>query len=492
MLFNSYEFVFAFLPLSLLVYHSLRRLGCARAAILALTLLSLGFYGWWNPVYLLLIVPLIFVNYALALLIVPREGRSRRFARAWMIAGVAGNLTVLGWFKYANFFVDNANALFGLELVLAKIVLPLGISFFTFQKIAILVDAYRGRLDRLDLVDFSLFVSFFPQLIAGPIVHHSEVLPQFRRTGTLPPGYLTMGLTIFVIGLAKKVLLADSVAPYATQGFDAAAAGSGLDFIASWTSALAYTAQLYFDFSGYSDMAIGAALLFGIRLPVNFASPYKAASVIDFWRRWHITLSRFLRDYLYFALGGNRHGQARGFASLFVTMLLGGLWHGANWTFVAWGALHGAYLAVNHAWRACRVRFFGESRPGIAERSGAYVLTFIAVVIGWVVFRAADIGSALAVLKGMAGLNGIAAASPSFEGLALAFGLLAAAWLAPNTQELTGYVGPEGAHSGGSSAAQPAPTLWRPSRRWALAAGGVFGVAVLSLSRVSEFLYFQF
>src|SRR3569832_1691301 len=238
------------------------------------------------------------------------------------------------------------HALHGGDLHPARIILPLGISFFTFQKIAFLVDAYRGEIGRLNLLDFALFVSFFPQLIAGPIVHHSEVMPQFRRIGTAAVKLAPVGLTLFALGLAKKVLLADTAARYATPLFDAAAAGKALDFTAAWSAALTYTAQLYFDFSGYSDMAIGAALLFGIRLPINFNSPYQATSIIDFWRRWHITLSRFLRDYLYIPLGGNRRGEPRRLLNIIVTMAIGGLWHGANWTFVLWGTFHGLLLVV--------------------------------------------------------------------------------------------------------------------------------------------------
>ncbi len=410
-----------------------------------------------------------------------------------LIAGLAMNLAVLGWFKYANFMVDNVNALFGLDLYLARIVLPLGISFFIFQKIAFLVDAYRGKVDRLDLVDFSLFVSFFPQLIAGPIVHHSEMLPQFCERGALCPSNLAMGLTIFVIGLAKKVLLADTIAVYAAPGFSAAAGGAHLDFFAAWEAALAYTAQLYFDFSGYSDMAIGAALLFGIRLPVNFASPYKAASIIDFWRRWHITLSRFLRDYLYIALGGNRLGRVRRYANLFITMLLGGLWHGAGWTFVIWGGLHGLYLIVNHGWRTLRSRLvFLPAEAGDLERWLGRILTFVAVAIGWVFFRAPDMHAALEMLEAMLGVNGAAAGANALDGLALAGSLLLIAWFAPNTQELTGYVGPSGAYTPDRAATAPRQIVWRPRPAWAAIVGAGFGIAILSLTRVSEFLYFQF
>src|SRR5438477_21454 len=329
MLFNSYAFILGFVPMTLLLFHGLRGAGFARSSIGLLALLSLVFYGWWNPIYLLLIVPLMLVNFALAARIVPRDGRRPHAARPLLVLGIVLNLATLGYFKYANFFVDNLNAVAGLDLALGTVVLPIGISFFTFQKIAFLVDVYRDRVDRLDFIDYVLFVTFFPQLIAGPIVHHSEVLPQFRRHGGVSGRMLTMGLTIFAMGLAKKVLLADTAAAFATPQFSSAAAGTRLDLLAAWSGALAYTAQLYFDFSGYSDMAIGAALMFGIRLPVNFASPYKAASIIDFWQRWHITLSRFLRDYVYIPLGGNRRGVPRRYANLIFTMILGGFWHGA-------------------------------------------------------------------------------------------------------------------------------------------------------------------
>ncbi|MBI4292419.1 MAG: MBOAT family protein [Betaproteobacteria bacterium] len=494
MLFNSYAFVLVFLPLSLLIHRGLRRAGLDRGSIFALTLLSLFFYGWWNPVYLLLIVPMVLANFGVGRLIMACRVPRPQVARALLILGLAGNLAVLGWFKYANFFVNNVNALFGADLYLATIVLPLGISFFTFQKIAFLVDAYRGKVDRLDLLEFSLFVTFFPQLIAGPIVHHREVLPQFRQRGEVMPNYLAMGVTIFAIGLAKKVLLADTAAPYASAGFDAAAAGAKLDCLAAWSSALAYTAQLYFDFSGYSDMAVGAALLFGIRLPINFASPYKATSLIDFWRRWHVTLSRFLRDYVYFSLGGNQRGRIRRYLNLLLTMLLGGLWHGAGWTFVIWGALHGLGLTVNHGWRAVRprLRWLPET-PGRVERRLGQALTIFAVVLAWVFFRAADTVSAVEMLKAMAGMNGVSEAGGNdLRGLVLAAGLLLIALLAPNTQEITGYTGPSEADRSDEIMARPGVTLWRPRAGWAALVGAGFGISVLSLSRVSEFLYFQF
>jgi len=509
MLFNSYAFIFGFLPLSLLVFHGLRSVGFERSSIFALTSLSLLFYGWWNPVYLLLLVPLMLVNYAIAVRIAPHGNRRSGFAKPLLVVGLVTNVAVLGYFKYANFFVDNLNALFGLDVFLAHVVLPLGISFFIFQKIAFLVDAYRGKLDHLDLLDYSLFVTFFPQLIAGPIVHHSEVLPQFRRRGGVSDQSIAMGVTIFAIGLAKKVLLADTAAVFAMPPFASAAAGARLDLLSAWSGALSYTVQLYFDFSGYSDMAIGAALLFGIRLPVNFASPYKATSIIDFWRRWHITLSRFLRDYLYVPLGGNRLGNARRYVNLFTTMLLGGLWHGAGWTFVIWGGLHGLYLAINHGWRALRTRLgypFSRANP-IGALLGGF-LTFLAVVVGWVFFRATNFSAALNMLKAMSGFYGIgmptslrhilrgtgpdSGSVDNSLGLIVACFLLLIAWLAPNTQELTGYVGPDGAYGHGKTPSTTSAIYWEPSLRWGFALGILLALGIMSLSHISEFLYFQF
>lgn len=489
MLFNSYIYIFFFLPIAFLAYHGLKRFGAKRSSILALTLLSLCFYGWWNPVYLLLLVPLVLANYACATIIIAWRRAKPWAAKALLVAGIAGNLAVLGYFKYANFLVNNLDALFGINLFLAQIVLPLGISFFTFQKIAFLADAWRGKVERLDLLDFSLFVSFFPQLIAGPIVHHSEVLPQFRRDSASLPKDIILGLTIFTFGLAKKVLLADAAAQLSSPVFDAAARGVAPHALEAWGAAVAYAVQLYFDFSGYSDMAIGAALLFGIRLPVNFNSPYKAANIIDFWRRWHITLSRFLRDYLYIPLGGNRCGAMRRHINIGLVMLLGGLWHGANWTFVVWGGLHGAYLIVNHIWQSLRPVLLRQP-PGRAEALLGFGLTFGAVVVAWVFFRAADVNAALVMLTAMTQGNAASLTSVNAE-YALPVGMLLVAWFAPNTQEITGYFGPEGKYGEGQKP-RPVRLRWKPDMRWAIITGFLFAASVMSLSHVSEFIYFQF
>ncbi len=510
MLFNSYIFIFIFLPAALLLFHGLRHRGRDRAAIFVLAAMSLVFYGWWSAKYLLLLIPLMLFNYGIANSIaVLRDENRLRQAKLLFLLGLVINLMVLGYYKYANFFVDNINVLIGLDFALATIILPLGISFFTFQKIALLVDVYKGKTGRLNLLDFSLFVAFFPQLIAGPIVHHSEVMPQFKQLGRIQASLIAMGMTLFVMGLAKKVLLADTAAAYASPQFDAVAKGIQIDLIAAWSGVLAYTAQLYFDFSAYSDMAIGIGLMFGIRLPLNFASPYKAANIIEFWRCWHITLSRFLRDYIYIPLGGNRKGKMRRFVNLFATMLLGGIWHGAGWTFVVWGALHGGYLIINHSWRELRGRLGlgleASSRYGIWL---ARAITFLAVVVAWVFFRASDMASALTMLSAMAGGNGIAApaslaqfapgmslsAAPVDTGIALctASSLLLLAWFAPNTQQITGYAGPEGAYGSTITEPDPAALSWSGSWRWAVFIGALFAVCLMLMSRVSEFIYFQF
>ncbi len=415
MLFNSFEFIFVFLPVVLAVFYFLVHRGQQSTALYWLVLASLFFYGWWRPVYLWLIVGSVLFNYAIGNVLTSKT-LSRRVRRTALWFGVAANLASIGYFKYANFFVENVNALLGTSYHLDTILLPLAISFFTFQQIAYLVDAWRGETEEHNFRNYALFVTFFPQLIAGPIVHHKEMLPQFmqRDASHFSSSNLIVGLSIFAIGLFKKVVIADGVAPYSDAVFGMAKAGETIHLLEAWTGAIAYTLQLYFDFSGYSDMAIGIARMFGIRLPVNFNSPYKALNIIDFWRRWHMTLSRFLRDYLYFALGGNRKGPTRRHINLMTTMLLGGLWHGAGWTFVIWGGLHGIYLIINHAWRGLRQKLgYDLSRSTLPGRLAARTITLLAVIVAWVYFRAEDLASAHNILAGMAGLNGIAL-SPSW------------------------------------------------------------------------------
>ena len=493
MLFNSYEFLFGFLPLTLLLYFFAGRRS-ALAAIALLAAASLFFYGWWNPRYLLLLGGSVCFNYWVG----RRLGRSPERARgdrAMLWLGVAGNLALLGTFKYAAFFAANLDALAGLALPIPHIVLPLGISFFTFTQIAYLVDAYRKEVREYRFAHYGLFVTFFPHLLAGPVLHHAEVMPQFAqaRSFRFDAENFAVGLTIFAIGLFKKVVLADGIAEFATPVFDAAGHGVSLSFLAAWGGALSYTFQLYFDFSGYSDMAIGLARLFGIVFPANFNSPYKATSIIDFWRRWHMTLSRFLRDYLYIPLGGGRCHPLRRHANVMITMLLGGLWHGAGWTFVIWGGLHGIYIVLNYAWRSLRPRLPFALAP-VPARVLAQLLTFFAVVVAWVFFRADSFSAARAVLEGMAGMHGISKADPYYFGAPQLKGLLAmfiVAWGLPNAQQLLHRHRPV-IPTYADEVLPPGRLSWRPNAAWALLTAGLLLTAAINLTHVSEFLYYQF
>ncbi|THB78634.1 MAG: MBOAT family protein [Desulfobulbaceae bacterium] len=407
MLFNSFLFIFFFLPVTLVVYYRLADSGFRSSAIAWLVICSLFFYGWWNPPYLLLIICSILVNFTIG------RGLQRIAAGAakklLLTVGIAFNLSLLGYFKYANFFIDQLNVIFTTGVKLEPIMLPLAISFFTFQQIAYLVDVYRSDVQKYRFLHYCLFVTFFPQLIAGPIVQHHEMFPQFARLTQSNERLkqLSFGMVLFLIGLSKKVLFADSLALYASPIFDGAERMVALSFWEGWSGALAYSLQLYFDFSGYSDMALGLAKMMNINLPINFNSPYKATSIIDFWRRWHITLSRFLRDYLYIPLGGNRVARPRYYTNLFLTMLLGGIWHGAGWTFVIWGALHGFCLIINHLWRSGCKALLGPDRKStpIGIFCGR-VLTLLCVIIGWVFFRAESVEGAWYLLGVMLGTNG--------------------------------------------------------------------------------------
>lgn len=489
MLFNTPEFVFVFLPITLAGFYACGRLG-GIAAWNWLLAASLVFYSAWKAEFVLLLAGSIIVNYTFAALL--RHERPpwvRAFSRqAVLIGGIATNLAVLGYFKYALFFAEILSDVTDIQVPLGEIALPVGISFYTFTQIAFLVDSYRGEAERVGLSRYALFVTYFPHLVAGPVLYHRDILPQFRDYVPRWPslGALGAGLAMFGSGLYKKLIFADGVAPYANVLFQNP--GDAPSFVAAWTGALAYTFQIYFDFSGYSDMAIGLSLLFGVRIPINFNSPYKATSIIDFWRRWHISLSRFLRDYLYIALGGNRLGRSRRYLNLTVTMLLGGLWHGAAWTFVVWGGLHGLFLIINHAWRYIR------RQPSATPASGwvGRLMTFAAVVALWVPFRAESFGDAYAILSGMIGLNGIGS-TWDMPALAWLMALLAVVWWTPNSQQLVAAWSPTFA------AAFPAQS-WAGARtlniRWVLpiaaSAAAVAFFALLLRSEVSPFIYYSF
>jgi D-alanyl-lipoteichoic acid acyltransferase DltB (MBOAT superfamily) len=396
-LFNSLEYLLLFLPSVVVVYFLLNRYQLSTIAKLWLVFASFVFYCRHIPVFGILLLVSILFNFGMGRLI----HRQQKYSGILLLVAVSTNLTTLGYFKYANFFVNNLVALTGWQLTLGKIVLPLGISFFTFTQIAYLVDVYRRVAHEYNILHYFLFVTYFPHLVAGPILHHKEMMPQFAdsKNNVMDWDNIFKGLFVFAIGLFKKVIIADQFALWANAGFGSV---HDLLFHEAWIASLSYTLQIYFDFSGYTDMAIGASLMLNIRLPLNFNSPYQAVNIQDFWRRWHMTLSRWLRDYVYIPLGGNQKGKTRTYLNLGITFLLGGLWHGANWTFVVWGALHGAATAVHKGW----------AEQGInMPRWLAVMITFLFVNFAWVFFAANNFAEALQVLKGMAGLHGGAALS---------------------------------------------------------------------------------
>jgi alginate O-acetyltransferase complex protein AlgI len=475
MLFNSYEFLFVFLPVALIGLYLMAHLRQLRAAIWWTGLASLVFYALGDVRLAPLLIASIGANYLLGgRIMAARAAGHARAGRLWLIAGVAANLALLGYFKYTNFFLDNVAAVAGLALTMPQIVLPVGISFYTFTQIAFLVDCGRGEGHRYKFSDYLLFVSFFPHLVAGPILNHKSVVPQLESTefGRPDARAMYMGALFFAIGLFKKVIIADALAPNVRQVFDNV---PQLNLVEAWGGALLYTFQLYYDFSSYSEMAVGLALLLNVRIPINFNSPYKAISLIDFWRRWHISLSNFLRDYLYIPLGGNRLGQARRYFNLLTTMVLGGLWHGAGWTFLAWGAMHGTGLAINHAFNAF---WRGPKIPAFI----GWPATFLFVVLAWVFFRAETIGDALGMFEAMFGLRGMPDWNTVFsvkrfigdplETFALLGVLTAWVIVAPNTQQM---------------AESPKPRV-----AFAAAAGLLAAYAVLNHDRASDFLYFRF
>jgi len=463
-LFSSLEFLLLFLPLAWLAATlALRSPG--NAVIAAMLAASLVFYGTWNWRDLLVLVPLALLTYGGALL----YQRTRN--AVWTVLVIALNLGTLGFFKYSGFALEITRLFWAGAPLLAAPALPLGISFFVFQKIAFIVDVRRGvaRVER-DWMRFLLFVSFFPQLIAGPIVHWRDISPQLNRATLLAQRDVVLGLSLFAIGLAKKTLLADLLSPYVAQVFDG---GAALHPASAWLGALAYTLQIYFDFSGYSDMAVGLALLFGVRLPWNFLSPYQAGSIVEFWRRWHITLSGFLRDYLYIPLGGNRDGAATRYRNIMITMLLGGLWHGAGWNFVLWGGLHGAMIVGQHAWN------------GAGRRLASWIarpLTFLCVMLAWVPFRAPGMDAAAGFYASMAGIAGpggageaVAFAAPGAGVLLLVLAGAMIAFFAPNAKRIA-EITPRGV-------------------QLALFCGLLAGAALvkqLYAGEIHEFIYFRF
>lgn len=506
MLFNSPEFLFLFLPVVYCLYQLIPLL-CRKVfsglnpqelQIKFLFLTSLCFYGYWRWQYLPLILLSIGVNYSLSYWMSERPHPKTR--KNILISGILFNVGLLGYFKYAGFFISNIERLTATDYNLTAIILPIGISFFTFQQIAYLVDRYRHQVGASSFWRYGLFVTFFPQLIAGPIVHHTQVMPQFDKPFEKDAwNNLALGSTVFIIGLFKKVVIADSAALLSSPVFGAVSNGMDPTFIPAWLAALGYAMQIYFDFSGYSDMAIGLGILFGIRLPANFNSPYKATSIIDFWRRWHMTLSQFLKNYLYIPLGGSRHGYHRKLINIMLTMTLGGLWHGAAWNFVIWGMLHGLYIVINHLWR--RIAFVTIS-PLVG-----WGITFVMVVIAWVPFRAQDLDTTIRIYQGMAGLNGVSL--PTFAqpiaqqlgaGIAQTFAYDGLGpvniWIAVTMLPMAVFVALFMPNSFEWTRLQPSTVLsriyWYPSASKAFFVALLLSISMLKFNDVSEFLYFQF
>jgi alginate O-acetyltransferase complex protein AlgI len=521
-LFNSFEFIFGFLPFVLAVTYLLGRFN-QRAAKIGLLLLSLGFYTWWRPAQLPLLLGSIVFNFIVGALIqrAVAAGRRGRVA-ALLTVGVLADVAFLGWFKYANFVVDNVNAVAGTHVLLRHIALPLAISFFTFQKLAYLIDSARGETRPISFLDFSLFAAFFPQLIAGPIVHFKEVVPQLQRRtwGRLIARNLMIGLVLFAIGLFKKTVIADTMAAYATPWFDAVTKGHPLGLVQAWLAALSFTAQLYFDFSGYSDMAIGLGRMFGVKLPLNFHSPLRASSIMDYWRRWHMTLQRFIVAYIFqpLSLPSNRFAAERGLEGwanfavslafpTFVTFVAVGVWHGAGWTFVLFGVMHATYIIVNEAWRDWqgrrrrRLRRAGKAvpEPGLPRRLAVgHGLTLLAVIFANVMFRAPTVHDAATIWSSMTGFRGVGKVfgDNSLDwgiGISLVVSILLI-FPAPNSQQIMGRFDPAYNWQEWRNVAKaPLSWTWRPSPAGILfAATALFlGIAFIQRGR-AVFLYFNF
>ena len=489
MLFTSPTFCLIFLPLTLAGFFVIGRFSAPAAAAWLLGA-SLVFYSHWMPADTLLLLASIGVNFGVGM----RISAGGAAARRWLTAGIAFNLGLLGYFKYAGFLVSNLDAALGLAIQAPQAALPIGISFYSFTQIAFLVDAFYGKVQETKPVHYSLFVTYFPHLVAGPVLHHAQMMPQFADPAIyrVNSANLVGGLVIFAIGLFKKIVLADGISPYADAVFKPADAGMTPDFSEAWLGALAYTAQLYFDFSGYSDMAVGLSWMFNVRLPFNFNSPYQAGNISEFWRRWHISLSTFLRDYLYIALGGNRHGTVRRYLNLAATMVLGGLWHGASWSFVVWGALHGSYLMVHHGFRAaCGTPLYARLQASRSWRALAWSLTMLAVVVAWVVFRAETLAGALRILGAMGSPSDAVGPHALLwnAGLQAYTGMLwcavagAIACAAPNSNRIGSQV---------LTGIRERPALRALVAGWTLGLVGLLLVINATRSSVSAFIYFNF
>lgn len=514
MLFNSVEFIFVYLPAVLLLVAAFRRFGCGKHIPALLLTASVVFYACWNVNFLAIIGLSVLFNFFLARLILARSGTA---AGEWLLGlSIAANLAALCYYKYAAFLVSIVTGVSS-SFDAGSIVLPLGMSFFTFTQITYLVDAQQRQAKNHGFVDYALFVTYFPHLISGPILHHKDMMPQFDavRTRGLLASDVALGTGIFAIGLFKKAVLADNVGVHVDEFYGAIARGDAVSLVEAWAGGIAYSLQLYFDFSGYCDMAMGASRMLGVNLPFNFASPYKAASIIDYWRRWHITLTNLITAYIFnpimlaiarrrqaAKLPGFRRGRAENVGAFFwlvvvptmIAMTLAGIWHGAGWQFVAFGAVNGAYLVINHGWRTIRGRIPLAESTGVEIRIwGSRVLVIAAVVVSHVLFRAETMEIAARTIGALFGLHASSVFGTdaiSVQQLALMAALLALVWFAPGTHEIVaGQVpGPKGVPNEGRTIFG-----WRPNVAWLLASGVAFGLCTpLLLKPPTQFIYFQF
>ncbi len=499
MLFNSYQFIFVFLPIALVGFWLVSSFQKPSLVTVFFIIISLIFYSIWDLKFLILLLLSIVINWFIG------EGLTRlrknvlvagnrpNLVKLLAISGISFNLLLLSYFKYSNFFIDTVNG-FGLSLGhIEGLILPLGISFYTFEQISYLVGIASGKRKSHVFSHFLLFITFFPHLIAGPILNANELIPQFRKLNyRFDFRNLAIGFTVFAIGLFKKTVIADSVSGYATPVFISADQGELIGFFLAWQAAIAYSLQLYFDFSGYSDMAIGLSKMFNIKLPINFFSPYQAISIGDFWRRWHITLGKFLRDYLYIPLGGSRQGQVRHYVNLLITMLIGGLWHGANWTFIIWGGLHGIYLCIDHAWNSF-LKQKGLKLDSAYHYWLARMLTFLAVVISWVLFRAETVSGASRILAGMFGGSGfIIPSNIDIQGYIILLVVLAGAFFLPNLYQFMIHEPVALDLYSHLTNQEPAWYAWRPTFGYTLLTFIIFAIGLAFCNQASSFLYFQF
>lgn len=516
MLFHSYVFLFAFLPITWIAFILIKRHLSGRAAMVWVTLASFFFYGWWNPPFVLLVMLSIGVNFQIGRMLADPAG-TRRKALLWF--GLLFNLIPLGYFKYANFLADIWADLTGTQAVQISSILPLAISFYTFQKVGYLVDAYKTRKAEHDLVDFSLFVMFFPQLIAGPIVRHEEILPQIKRSVNTPIRgvMVAAGLSLVAVGLFKKVFIADHLGVYFTGAYPLIAGGHVMSLLEAWLVMTACALQIYFDYSGYADMAAGLGLMFGVRMPLNFFSPYKATSPVDFWRRWNMTLMRFLRDYVYIPLGGSRHGEVRKYLCAFTVMIVCGVWHGAGWNYIVWGAMVGSILAINNLILRTQI---GQNPPGPRwwRTLSGRALTFVCYVGPLTIFMFPHLKQGFAVLGSMFGGDlllplslkpALGALAPKLKALGIGFGQMPAyagsemlmwvgagllvLYFAPNSEQLFARYRPTLRMLPKEILKAERPwARWKPSPAWAVALAAVVTISLMFMHRVHEFFYFQF